>query len=233
MTTRILPSLLLAVAMAAPCAAQEADAQRGDWDRSGPAQTDPTSLTTAALMREVAGLKELVGTRLDAMDKAIALLQAQADRSPSIDVVDKSVKHLDDLIIEKFLGVEKQFVERDKRTEQLSLADKTAIAAALSAQKEAVVAQNESNTKASDKMEMSFSKLIEQTQALLTAQKAASDDKIDDLKGRLMLIEGSSKGTDQTWAYLFAVAAFLMAGVWLIVSLLRFVSQGKAAGQGG
>ena len=47
-----------------------------------------------------------------------------------------------------------QFAERDKRTEQLSLADKTAIAAALQAQKEAAGAQNESNTAAINKMEI-------------------------------------------------------------------------------
>lgn len=45
---------------------------------------DPSSLTTQQLLRELNNLRDLVFTRLDAQDKATALLQAKADRSPTL-----------------------------------------------------------------------------------------------------------------------------------------------------
>jgi hypothetical protein len=63
---------------------------------------------------------------------------------------------LRELHSERFSSIALQFEERDKRTEQLSVADKTAIAAALQAQKEAAGAQNESNTAAVAKIETNF-----------------------------------------------------------------------------
>jgi hypothetical protein len=56
---------------------------------------DPTLLTTAALTREIASLKELVSTRLDAMDKAQALFEANLNRVPS--ETDKAIAHLQSL----------------------------------------------------------------------------------------------------------------------------------------
>ena len=62
---------------------------------SGPESTpvpDPTAMTTAALQREIASLKELVDTRLNDMDKAQELFDANLNRVPSD--VDKQIQHL-------------------------------------------------------------------------------------------------------------------------------------------
>jgi hypothetical protein len=166
---------------------------------------DPTQRTVEQVQRDIAavrqvveasikGNREVLETRLSGMDKAIELLQTATDRLP--DKIRDSVQQLKELHDEKFNsvssqlkaamdGIEKQFTERDKRTEQLSLADKTAIAAALQAQKEAAGAQNDSNTTANSKMEANFATLISQTQQLLQEVRRSTDDKIVALGDRL------------------------------------------------
>lgn len=202
---------------------------------------DPTVLTTEALHREISGLrqimearlecqdenlshvekqingsKEIIETRLEGMDKAIQLLQAGADRYPSL--VRAEVEHLQKLHEEKFGSIATQFQERDKRTEQLSLADKTAIAAALQAQKEAAGAQNESNAAATTKMESNFTELIKQGRELSAAQKQNNDTQINDLKSRLDKGEGRGKGMSDGWGYIVGAIGAL-AGLAGIVSL--------------
>jgi hypothetical protein len=148
----------------------------------------------------------IITTRLDAMDKAIELLQASTDKTP--DFVREQVAQLRALTDEKFEsvsndlverdkrtqqsldGIGTQFGERDKRTEQLSLADKTAIAAALQAQKEAAGATNESNGAALAKMENNFTKQIEAGQVLVQSVSRNLEDKLNDLKSRMDRGEG-------------------------------------------
>ena len=89
---------------------------------------DPTILTTENLRREIANLKELLETRLNGNDAA---------RVAQHDLIKAEIGILSNVTEQRFAGIETQFSERDKRTEQLSMADKTAIAAALQAQKEA------------------------------------------------------------------------------------------------
>ena len=181
---------------------------------------DPTRLTTEALMREVASLKELFETRLGAMDKAIQLLQARADRSLSIDVVSGKVSHLEDLTDEKFSGIYKQFVERDVRTDQTSRDSKVAVDAALQAAKEAVSEQNKSNALSMDKSEAAFTKQIDQLGLLIATTSKGTDDKIDDIKNRLTLIEGRSQTVETGAGYVLTSAGIgLSAGV-LIVGML-------------
>lgn len=155
---------------------------------------DPTTLTTQQLRREIDLLESAVNTRFEGMDKAIQLLQQFSDKSPTTAVLEQQIAALAALGEEKFRGVEKQFTERDKRTEQLSLADKTAIAAALQAQKEAAGAQAETNSAATAKQELAFTKLLEQIQQTQSATNRATEDKVNALTGRLDRGEGAGSG---------------------------------------
>ena len=178
---------------------------------------DPTVRTVEQLQRDIGATREIlegkitggfgsVDSRLSGMDKAISLLQSLADRQPTTSEVAMQVRALRDHHDEKFSsqgeqlriqfsGIAVQFAERDKRTEQLSLADKTAIAAALQAQKEAAGAQNESNAAANAKMETNFAKLIDQGQSLLMEVRRNTEAQINDLKSRLDKGEGRVTGT--------------------------------------
>ncbi len=157
---------------------------------------DPTLLTTQQLMREISSLKELFETRLNAMDMAVALLQAKADRSPSIDEV---VVKLD----EKFIAVQLQFHERDLRFDRAATDTRTAVDAAFAAAKLAV-----------DKTENGFTKQIDQLADAARASVKAIDDKIDDVKARVGSIEGRSAGVQQGWGWITtgAVAISALAG---------------------
>ena len=177
---------------------------------------DPTVRTVEQLTRDILASREIiegkierveekVTTRLEGMDKAIEVLAKWRDTLPTL--IKDEVSYLKDLHEEKFSsiqqrsemivsGIQTQFVERDKRTEQLSLADKTAVAAALQAQKESAASTDESNRIANTKMETNFTKLIEQNQILLQQNTKTLDDKINDIKGRQDRGEGRSAVAD-------------------------------------
>jgi len=149
---------------------------------------DPTVLTTQQLVREIAASREILeakyDTRLAAMDTATELNKSATDKIPHM--IDEKICQLRKLNDEKFAGVEKQFLERDTRTDKIAELGQKALEAALSAAKEAV-----------GKTEVSFTKQIDTTLAQIQAEKKATDDKFEDVKGRLTTLE-SSINTRQT-----------------------------------
>jgi len=166
---------------------------------------DPTVLTTQQLLRELASVKEFFTARLDAMDKAIILLQDTANRSPTINEVHLETK-------EKFRSIATQFAERDTRTEQTSRDSKVAVDAALQAAKEAVAEQNKSSALAIAKSEVSTTKQIDQLGLTIQTMTGGLNDKIDDVKERLTSIEGRqlareghTKGIGESWGVTVAV----------------------------
>lgn len=168
---------------------------------------DPTILTTQALEKSLAALKELLQTRLASMDEATRILQARADKVPSD--VDVAVINLKNLHSEKFASIEKQFEERDVRTKQLADASTTAINAALQAAEKAVANQNISNEKAIIKSESTTSKLLE----LLAAQ-------ISDVKERLGAVENKSLGQTDARTTQQADNGMLIAAIGGVVGII-------------
>ena len=201
--------------------------------RGKPAQTgmaanfvpipDPTVLTTQQLTREILAIRELIEARLDGMDKAINLIQAQSDRAPSHiqTTIEAAVGRLQELHNEKFISIETQFKERDVRTEQTSKDNKVAIDAALQAQKEAVGKQNESNSQAIAKSEAAFIKQIDQIGMLIATMGKGTDDKIRDIKDRLTTIEGLKKGGNDVWGYVAAVVGLAVAVLAVIFKIAK------------
>jgi hypothetical protein len=189
-------------------------------DRDSRPIPDPTILTTQQLNREVASMKELFDTRLGAMDKAVGLLQAQANRSPTIGEV--YAQHE-----ERFKAIAQQFSERDTRTEQTSRDSKVAVDAALQAQKESVNAQNISNAQAIAKSEAAFTKQIDQIGNLIQTMAKGIDDKIDDMKERITTIESRGQGivqqkqdTQNVWGYVIGAIGVICVVITVVVLLL-------------
>lgn len=156
---------------------------------------DPTLLTTQALFREIAALKELIFTRLDATDRALALFQENLTRVPTD--TDKQVGYLKELHAERFASVEQQF-----------LASAKALNAALEAAKEAT-----------QKAELTTMKQIEQQAELLQTVTGALDAKINDARDRLTSIEGRGSGYAASWAIGMAVLGMvgMIGGIILAV----------------
>lgn len=182
---------------------------------------DPTILTTEQLIRENRSLREILEARLNGIDKSINTIEHGLGERQS--VIDAAIEHQKSFFEVKFDGVEKQFTERDKRTEQLSIADKTAIAAALQAQKEAAGAQNESNTAAVSKQEAAFTKLLESAQQSQTAMNKSMDDKINDVKSRLDKGEGHTKGATDSYGIVVGAIGVLIAVATLAMLVITRV----------
>jgi hypothetical protein len=180
---------------------------------------DPTTLTTVQLDRGLIALRELLEARLFAQDNNLIAVQRVLDKQQ--EMIDAAILHITTLFGEKFDSVEKQFIERDKRTEQLSIADKTAIAAALQAQKEAAGAQNESNAASVTKQEAAFTKLLDQNQALFQTSMAALTTQLNDLKSKQDRGEGSSRGSSDLWGYIVGVIGVVIGVSMIIVTVLH------------
>jgi Fe2+ transport system protein B len=178
---------------------------------------DPTVLTTQQLWREVAIVRELIETRLDGMDKAIELLQKTTDKQPNF--IESQIMQLQRLHEEKFRSVAIQFVERDTRTEQTSRDSKVAVDAALQAAKEAVGEQNKSSAMAIAKSEAATTKQIDQIGVIIQTNTAGFNDKIDDIKSRLTIIEGKATGAGNLWGIIVGVAGLVSAAA-VIISIL-------------
>lgn len=203
---------------------------------------DPTLLTTAALQREVSGLKELVATRLDAMDKAISLLQAQADREPQVAVVNENVKSLKEIINKQFESIALQFKERDERAAQGALnskllvdtafqsADK-AVNAALTAAEKAVAMQTATAKEQMTSVVRLAEKSIEATDNKITEMQKTSDSRISDLKvstdariadlnKRMDTREGQSKGVETSYGMVIGLGGLAMTIVGLAIAMI-------------
>jgi hypothetical protein len=159
---------------------------------------DPTRLTTQALLREIAALREFLETKIDGdkrvletrlagMDNATRLLeQAQLNRPKEID--DK-VYQLREIMDVKFGGVNIQFGERD-----------LAVQAALAAAKEAVGVAN-----------VSFTSQIAQQGELFKEAKNNLDRDISDLKKAVTTMQSESIGSSSLISKLLVGGGVLVA----------------------
>ncbi len=171
---------------------------------------DPSVLTTQALLREIELLREVFTTRqaldsestklafrvvevrLDGMDRATNLIHEQSTLLPSL--VDEKVAAQEAITRERFEGIQTQFRERDVRSTKSSEDDRVALNAALSAAKEAVGKSQEASDKAIAKSEVAFTKQIDQIVLLVQTGAKANDDKLADMKDRLVRLESEKTG---------------------------------------
>jgi hypothetical protein len=197
---------------------------------------DPTLLTTENLRREIANLSLLIDARLDGMDKAVVIFQDSLTRVPTD--TDKQVSHLRELVLseltrvslvheEKFRSIGVQFTERDVRTEQTSRDSKVAVDAALQAAKEAVGEQNKSSALAIAKSEAATTKQIDQLGVLISNTTAGLNDKIEDIKARLTLIEGKDSGGASRSQATLAMLSIAVAAVAAFISIAAILYSGS------
>lgn len=153
---------------------------------------DPTELTVKMLLRELENLREVIEARLDGNDKITVILQ-EGQRNTGVEAR-MAVENLKDLHAEKFSSIQTQFQERDVRTEQTSKDGKVAVDAALQAAKEAVGEQNKSSALAIGKSESATTKQIDQIGITIQGMTSNLNDKIEDVRARLNVIDGRVKG---------------------------------------
>lgn len=187
--------------------------------------TDPTELTTQVIWREISGLKELLTSELEALKKATEVAHDDLVRVPTD--VQKQVGGLKELMYEKIDSLDRvctleinhlkekfDMVER-YRIEQKS-DTRTAVDDALKAAKELVFQQNQSNSQANTKTELSFSKLLEQQSELFHTTTNNFNQRIGDIKELLSKSEGKSSGANTLWLIIIA----LISAAGTIASLI-------------
>jgi hypothetical protein len=186
---------------------------------------DPTTLTTAQSMRDMATLKEfiqirfdqaqeytrsrmeVIETRLASMDKAIHLVQQATDKIPQH--VDEKIDGLRDVSEEKFVSIQTQFRERD-----------VAVKAALDAAEKAVGKQNESFVAATAKSDQLTGKQMEQMSVQMQNDGRGKDDKINDLKDRVTRIEGRDTGSGMAWAVIATICGIVVGIIGVVVAVI-------------
>ncbi len=183
--------------------------QDNNYPKGSTPVPDPTILTTQQLVAAIAASREILETRLDAMDTATELNKEATDKIPNM--IRFAVESLEKLHNEKFNGVEKQFSERDSRSVTVSELNQKALDAALQAAKEAA-----------GKTELSFIKQISDLTEQFNTQNKAMDVRVNDLKGRLDRGEGGHTEKQETrgqsnWIIgLVVVATIQIIGVILL-----------------
>jgi hypothetical protein len=185
---------------------------------------DPSALTTASLLREVAHLKELFNTqigsveiRMNAIEKASEVFQDGLTRVPT--QVQQEIAHLKELHESKFHAIHDKFDVRDVTARHAAEADALALQAAFDAQKGLAASQAESSERAIAKAEAATTKQIDQAIALIGANKASQDAMVGDLKDRVIAIEGRGSGYASSWVIFLGA----LGGVGTIAGLVALV----------
>jgi len=145
---------------------------------------DPTILTTEALHREIAALRELCVQEINGV---------KAEFTCQINAINKLKEEKFDRIREHFAITERVRLEQKADT-------KEKVDAALMAQKEAAA-----------KSEESFTKQIDAMRALMESHAKTSDDKIAALTVRVSVKDGSGNGIRELIGYILAIAALAIA----------------------
>ncbi len=172
---------------------------------------DPTVLTTQQLVREIAASREIIETRLDAMDVATNINKAATDKIPML--ICEKVAALEKLHNEKFEGVEKQFAERDNRMTAISELNQKALDAALQAAKEAA-----------GKTELSFTKQIADLTGQFNTQNDAMNVRVNDVKARLDRREGTvGEAKDSRLQQNYVVGLFVTIVLALIANAITLI----------
>jgi hypothetical protein len=171
-------------------------------------RSDPTALTTEQLLRTAQAERDYVDGRIDVlierlsgMDRATQLLSNTVTKVPT--EVQREVGNLRNVVDEKVASIDKQFSERDTRSEREARDNKLAVDAAFAAQEKQAVAQNDANTTAINKSEQATTETINKLSELFKTTTDALSDKIDDIKQRVQAIESSKQGVVENAQHTF------------------------------
>jgi hypothetical protein len=147
----------------------------------GPHVDDPSTRTYQQILRENFWLRELLETRLNAIESAMMLLQSYADRTPTTSDVHHNVEQLREAAELRFEGVKTQISERDATYKQDSTNVAIAVKTAFDSAKEVVT-----------KSEGQFRELFQGINISRESERKAVDGVINDIKERVTRIESKA-----------------------------------------
>jgi len=158
---------------------------------------DPTLLTTQALLQAVGSVRELLESRIEAMEDV------------------QNEKHLQ--AEQQFELVERQRVEQKKDT-------KDAVDAALTAQKEAVREQTAASERAIAKSEAATSKQLDQLSITFSSSTADVRRELAEMKERLTAIEQQKVGAKEDRTGLYAAIGVLVTILLVVLAVVGLIA---------
>jgi hypothetical protein len=209
---------------------------------------DPTALTNELVTRAISSLRDVIETRIDAIDarvnNSVATITKHTDIAveQSITLTEEKIKALTEAVTVFKQTVNERFQLGDVQTEKAARDVKSAVDAAFAAAKEAVGEQNKSNALSIAKSETATAKQIDQLVESQRASAKNTDDKIETLKqavegknadlkdrfapmeARITAVESRSGGFNQAGVLIvgaFAILASLAAIVTLITHFAK------------
>ena len=201
----------------------------------------PTAPTTEQLNQAVSSLRDLIGVRLDSIEKAAEIFSANINRVPTdTQKAVATLQALHEAMFDRVLStiealrvlIDEKFILRDKGVAETAALTSTALQAALAASKEAVGEQNKSSALAISKSEASTIKTIDGLTLILQASAKAVDDKFSDLKERLsrqdqsiLILQGRDEGKKEAANAQHISSSFIVS---VLASVLSFVAVATA-----
>jgi Holliday junction resolvasome RuvABC endonuclease subunit len=189
--------------------------------------SDPTALTTEALLREISHLEKQIDIRLTAMDRAVEVFKSDLVRVPT--ELDRRLIQIKELVFERFSAIDvqfnsidKSFIERDVRNLQSIESSKTAISTALTAQKALASDHIIALSAAINKSEQHTTNQLEQQRTVLISVEKTLSDKINDVSDRMNRWEGVGSGKGQISAPLWAMAASVLMALMIAGLMMLF-----------
>lgn len=158
-----------------------------------PPTIDPTTLTTQALTREIAGVRELIENKISSLDA----------------VTNKEFEKVET----QFQLIERQRVEQKSDTEK-------AVQAALSAAKEAVKEQTTASEKSISKSETATNELLKQLSSTFTTAIDSLRREIGEVKDRITAIENQKTGAREDRTGLYATIGI---GITILLAAITVV----------
>lgn len=193
---------------------------------------DPTIATNEAVERAMKSERDYVDgqiailvERLTGIDRATMLRVQAIDHMPAQIVVE--VNRLETLF-------ESQLNSLAARTAEQKADTTKALTDALAAQKEAVASQTASSEKSITKSETATTERIKGVEALLATTAKSTDDKIGDLKDRIVAIESVKLGGleergehRQGGQYSLAIMGGIFGFVGIAIAIISFIIANK------
>jgi hypothetical protein len=212
---------------------------------------DPTRLTTAQLDRAVASVRELmqaeirvIVTRLDGGDTAVKLLREERLEIPKL--IASEIAHEREVFTATIAGIKELMLEKFAAlatlTDKLSLANATALTAALSAAEKAVGEQNRSSSLAITKSEQGMQEALKQLQTTfqteikgITALMATMQSRLDRGEGvdrqardQVVVARDATQASQGGNANMIGICAVALAAVAIIVSVVLAIAPHAA-----